>query len=280
MALFDSTITFHAQYQQRHDIPALLDLLVLDRDNPRSLGWVAQTLRGRLAKLAGSAPGEVPDIALSVPDPQQWTLEALCERDADGRYTRAAGAAAAVHGRGLPALGRPERALLHAFDRRAPQRRRVKQSAMLLHVIHETRYDYAPPVKTAQHMAHLQPAHTATAALAEPPARDQPGARRSKAKRPTSTATRAPSSACAPRTTTLKVVAHSLVETSRAGAGAQSAVMGGGARAPALPPRRAATIRPPNSSSPRRTCRAIPTSWPMRSPASRRAGRCWKRRTT
>ena len=87
VALFDSTITFHAQYQQRHDIPALLDLLVLDRDNPRSLGWVAQTLRGRLAKLAGSAAGEVPDIALTVPDPQQWSLEAMCERDADGRYT-------------------------------------------------------------------------------------------------------------------------------------------------------------------------------------------------
>ena len=32
---------------------------------------------------------------------------------------------------------------------------------MLLHVVHETRYDYAPAVKTAQHMAHLKPAHTA-----------------------------------------------------------------------------------------------------------------------
>jgi len=87
VALFDSTITFHAQYQQRHDIPALLDLLVLDRDNPRSLGWVAQTLRGRLAKLAGSAPGEVPDIVLPVPDPEQWSLEAMCERGSDGKYT-------------------------------------------------------------------------------------------------------------------------------------------------------------------------------------------------
>ncbi len=36
---------------------------------------------------------------------------------------------------------------------------------MLLQVIHGTRYDYAPPVKTAQHMAHLQPAHTATQRL-------------------------------------------------------------------------------------------------------------------
>jgi uncharacterized circularly permuted ATP-grasp superfamily protein/uncharacterized alpha-E superfamily protein len=88
IALFDSTITFHAQYQQRHDIPALLDLLVLDRDNPRSLGWVAQTLRGRLARLAGSAPGKMPEIALTVPDPQAWSFEAICERDGDGNYTR------------------------------------------------------------------------------------------------------------------------------------------------------------------------------------------------
>jgi uncharacterized alpha-E superfamily protein len=87
VALFDSTITFHAQYQQRHDIPALLDLLVLDRDNPRSLGWVAQTLRGRLAKLVGGAPGVIPDIVLTVPDPEQWSLQAMCERDAQGRYS-------------------------------------------------------------------------------------------------------------------------------------------------------------------------------------------------
>ena len=88
MALFDSTITFHAQYQQRHDITALVDLLVLDRDNPRSLGWVAQTLRGRLARLANSPPGVMPVMAMVVPDPQRWTLEALCERDADGRHAR------------------------------------------------------------------------------------------------------------------------------------------------------------------------------------------------
>jgi uncharacterized alpha-E superfamily protein len=86
VALFDSTITFHAQYQQRHDVPALLDLLVLDRDNPRSLGWVAQTLRGRLGKLAGSAAGEIPDYAHDIPDPQGWSLETLCQRDAEGRY--------------------------------------------------------------------------------------------------------------------------------------------------------------------------------------------------
>jgi transglutaminase-like putative cysteine protease len=32
---------------------------------------------------------------------------------------------------------------------------------MLLHVLHETAYDYAPSVRSAQHMAHLKPAHNA-----------------------------------------------------------------------------------------------------------------------
>ena len=86
IALFDSTITFHAQYQQSRDVAALLDLLVLDRDNPRSLGWVAQTLRGRLAKLAGSQPTELSELSLKVPDPTAWGLAQLCEVDAHGSY--------------------------------------------------------------------------------------------------------------------------------------------------------------------------------------------------
>jgi uncharacterized circularly permuted ATP-grasp superfamily protein/uncharacterized alpha-E superfamily protein len=70
VALFDSTITFHAQYQQRRDLPALLDLLVQDLDNPRSLSWVVKTLRGRLRKLADDPPGRDADLAaqLTLPD--------------------------------------------------------------------------------------------------------------------------------------------------------------------------------------------------------------------
>ncbi|MDM0042197.1 transglutaminase family protein [Variovorax sp. J22G21] len=36
---------------------------------------------------------------------------------------------------------------------------------MLLHVTHETRYDYVPPVETAQHLAHLKPLATASQRL-------------------------------------------------------------------------------------------------------------------
>ena len=87
LALFDSTITFHAQYQQRHDVAPLLDLLVIDRENPRSLAWVVQTLRGRLARLEeGASSGQAPGLAPAVPDPQGWTLEALCACNAEGRH--------------------------------------------------------------------------------------------------------------------------------------------------------------------------------------------------
>ena len=84
LALFDSTITFNAQYQQRRDVTCLIELLVLDRDNPRSLGWVLQTLRGRLTKLASLTSGgadtsnpAVPDFLQSLPDPDTWTLADL-----------------------------------------------------------------------------------------------------------------------------------------------------------------------------------------------------------
>jgi len=86
VALFDSTITFHAQYQQRHDIPPLVDLLVLDRDNPRSLGWVLQTLRGRLAKLASNGAGGGEDLLRDVPDPEQWTLDSIARPGEGGLY--------------------------------------------------------------------------------------------------------------------------------------------------------------------------------------------------
>ena len=84
LALFDSTITFHAQFQQSREMAAMIDLLVLDRDNPRSLAWVAHTLRGRLAKLAGSEPNELSALSLQVPDPHSWNLDQLCRFDSAG----------------------------------------------------------------------------------------------------------------------------------------------------------------------------------------------------
>ena len=86
IALFDSTITFHAQYQLSHEIAPLLDLLVLDQDNPRSLRWVSQTLRGRLARLSGSGPVASDSLAQLLPDPEGWSLDTLCSTDAEGHH--------------------------------------------------------------------------------------------------------------------------------------------------------------------------------------------------
>ncbi len=78
-SLFDCSIPLHAQYQHSPGIAALLDLLVLAPDNLRSLARVASTLRGHLAKLADSAPGQPGALSWRVPDPQTWDRAQLCE---------------------------------------------------------------------------------------------------------------------------------------------------------------------------------------------------------
>jgi hypothetical protein len=47
---------------------------------------VVHTLRGRLAKLGGSAPDQLSLLSHSVPDPSQWQLEPLCEPGQGNTY--------------------------------------------------------------------------------------------------------------------------------------------------------------------------------------------------
>jgi uncharacterized circularly permuted ATP-grasp superfamily protein/uncharacterized alpha-E superfamily protein len=73
--LFDSTISFHAQYQQSRTPQALVELLVTSPDNPRSLAWVAQTLRSRLRRIEHLADGATHALAaLLPPTPTEPTL--------------------------------------------------------------------------------------------------------------------------------------------------------------------------------------------------------------
>ena len=44
---------------------------------------MAQTLRGRLAKLAGSEPQQPSALSLKIPNPNSWGLAQLCERTHD-----------------------------------------------------------------------------------------------------------------------------------------------------------------------------------------------------
>ena len=91
VALFDSTITFHAHYQQRRDVVALLDLLLLDRENPRSLAWVLDTLRSRLKKLEQGDPAFALDLCANLPDPATWDLASLSQRHAPTDVTGTSG---------------------------------------------------------------------------------------------------------------------------------------------------------------------------------------------
>ena len=72
LALFDSTITFHSRFQQRRDLSALLDLLVLDTDNPRSLAWVVQ----RLGRQVRQLPAQHDELAQAMEASALWALAA------------------------------------------------------------------------------------------------------------------------------------------------------------------------------------------------------------
>ena len=58
---------------------------MVDRENPRSLAWVARSLRSRLSKLERMPLGEL--SGWDVPAPGDWDLAALCAPDAQGQLT-------------------------------------------------------------------------------------------------------------------------------------------------------------------------------------------------
>ena len=83
---FDCTITYRSYYQRRQEIPALLDLLVCDPANPRSLHFILDVLHQQLEHLPdptgdGICLGDL--LPVGCPD-----LVELCERDDKGRYAR------------------------------------------------------------------------------------------------------------------------------------------------------------------------------------------------
>jgi uncharacterized circularly permuted ATP-grasp superfamily protein/uncharacterized alpha-E superfamily protein len=85
--LFDSLITYRAQFQARREVLPLLHLLVQDTDNPRSLAWVARTMRDRLRKLARHEEAWVDSVSAGLPVPESWPLEALAVPDPQGDWS-------------------------------------------------------------------------------------------------------------------------------------------------------------------------------------------------
>ena len=79
LAVFDCSMTFHAEYQQQRDLHALIEMLVLHRDHPRALAWVTSTLRSRLHKLPANQERSVTDLLIALPDPDRWAASELSD---------------------------------------------------------------------------------------------------------------------------------------------------------------------------------------------------------
>ena len=88
LGLFDSSITYRAQFPGRREVLPLLHLLVHDTDNPRSLGWVARTLRERFIKLSRHDQDWALEVAHPLPRPEDWPLAEIGLADAQGKYSR------------------------------------------------------------------------------------------------------------------------------------------------------------------------------------------------
>lgn len=88
LQLFDCTLTYRSLYPGRFEVPALIDMLVVDQTNPRGLYGVYTRLRTKLDEIAAAAGStrRMPFAELMPPVTSLPTLEQLCETDADGGY--------------------------------------------------------------------------------------------------------------------------------------------------------------------------------------------------
>ncbi|OAJ59741.1 circularly permuted type 2 ATP-grasp protein [Paraburkholderia ginsengiterrae] len=88
LQLFDSTLTYRALYPGRFEVPALLDLLVIEPTNPRGVYGVYERLRKKLDEIAVAAGStrHRPFAELMAPVASLPTLESLCTVDESKDY--------------------------------------------------------------------------------------------------------------------------------------------------------------------------------------------------
>lgn len=89
--LFDSTISFHARYQRSSAIDALIEHVVINQQNPRSLGLVTQALTTRLQHLQQNDRGNVEDLSLRLRVLRPGDLPGLCETSDLGEFSHLQG---------------------------------------------------------------------------------------------------------------------------------------------------------------------------------------------
>jgi uncharacterized circularly permuted ATP-grasp superfamily protein/uncharacterized alpha-E superfamily protein len=89
LQLFDSTLTYRSLYPGRLEVPALLDLLVVEPTNPRGLYGVYERLCRKLDEIsvAAGSSRHTTFSGLMRPTESLPTLEQLCATDEDGVHT-------------------------------------------------------------------------------------------------------------------------------------------------------------------------------------------------
>jgi uncharacterized circularly permuted ATP-grasp superfamily protein/uncharacterized alpha-E superfamily protein len=89
LQLFDSTLTYRSLYPGRFEVPALLDLLVVEPENPRGLYGVYKRLCKKLDEIgrAGDNSGQPPFVDAKLLLKSLPGLERLCSTDKDGAYS-------------------------------------------------------------------------------------------------------------------------------------------------------------------------------------------------
>jgi len=94
LGLFNSIVTYRSRYQGQRDIVALIDLLVLDAANPRSLAGTVELIGRELDELAQGTGRDAPwREAERFAGPRELLLVQLCARDDSGRFGRLIGLA-------------------------------------------------------------------------------------------------------------------------------------------------------------------------------------------
>ncbi|MBP0589752.1 circularly permuted type 2 ATP-grasp protein [Paraburkholderia sp. LEh10] len=88
LQLFDSTLTYRSLYPGRFEVPALLDLLVIEPTNPRGLYGVYARLCAKLddISMAAGSTWHRPFSELLPPASSLPSLERLCTTDGNGLY--------------------------------------------------------------------------------------------------------------------------------------------------------------------------------------------------
>jgi uncharacterized alpha-E superfamily protein len=87
LSLFNSTITYRSRYQGQREVAALVDLLVLEVANPRSLHCAVDLIDRELDQLGVATGHGLEWLELArFGHPRERQLVALCVRDGDGGF--------------------------------------------------------------------------------------------------------------------------------------------------------------------------------------------------